>query len=1202
MTKIAMRFVTTTNIPIGDALVQVRLTRSDADEKTSGVVINRMEEFHTDATGEVIVDLVASESLYHVTAYDTVQDIAIHHDFYVPKTDNPNTVLRLQDLIVPADTVLSSLPYDKEALLEILRAKAEALAAAKRAEDAALASEGVIDAVNAAVETAEGIRDRVLAAETVVKADAVEVRAAVVMTAGYKNEAQQSKVAAKASEVAAEAAKQEAIVRANDAHLSSDKAKVSELASEASAVRSEAAKASAQEASAIAVANAAAVVADRNTVSTLASQVVANAAVVNTNTQATTDAAADALSYKNAAEAASTTSSTQAGIATDKAAEAAQSADAAKISENKTALDSISAATSATTATTAKDQTVAAKDITIAAKDATVDAKNVTLQKAAELASQLVAFNEIYIGKFAQNPTVDGNGNPLKVGAIYENTTEGKLYQYESDLQWHPYDEESQQQMNNATLSASSAAASAGSATVSMNAAEAARAVAVSAKTGAESARDAAILSADVASAAVALAEASKNTAVSAADTASQKAVDAAASAARAEAAAENATSGQVQADWSVSDNTSKAFIKNKPVLAAVATSGLKSDIGLGNVNNTADVDKPVSSPQATALALKAPIANPTFTGTVSGVTKGMVGLGNVDNTSDAAKPVSAAQAAALALKAPAANPVFTGTVSGVSKDMVGLTNVDNTSDASKPVSTAQATAIALKAPVNNPAFTGTVTGVTKTMVGLGNVDNTADVDKPVSTATTTALTAKQSTSEKDASGGYVGKTAHSINMKDATGAYTSFLANANTAARTYTFPDKSGTVAMLSDITGGGGGNAQATGDVIFSVRKLASPDWLLCDGSTQLRVNYPNLWKLLPADLVLNNVTDVAISTIAPSTVLSDDGTYMAVGVIEDAGSSIPAYVTVQQKAISTGSWAPKNFMTFAETPSRLSGTPSMNMLAIGHGTNLSIYNNTTTNSPVKITPFTYTGGGSSMPKFSPDGSIFFVPSNTTAGFTLYSVAGTTFTPWAPSANASVAYTQITDSAFSADNKYLIVTLNAAPYVDVFKINGTTLTKQVTPLAAVTSSPLAVVVDSVCNRVVVLTSVSPYVRIFTRSGDVFSNDVVLNPALPNNAHAAIAMSESGEYLVISSVTPKALLLYRNTSKTEYTTSTQSITQPELTVYGLAMSRAAERISVVGSRSDSTTSISAYDRTATSMNEFKVPTLALGVNAYIKT
>ena len=52
------------------------------------------------------------------------------------------------------------------------------------------------------------------------------------------------------------------------------------------------------------------------------------------------------------------------------------------------------------------------------------------------------------------------------------------------------------------------------------------------------------------------------------------------------------------------------------------------------------------------AIALKAPIASPTFTGTVSGVTSTMVGLGNCDNTADSAKPISTATQTALDAKA----------------------------------------------------------------------------------------------------------------------------------------------------------------------------------------------------------------------------------------------------------------------------------------------------------------------------------------------------------------------------------------------------------------------------------------------------------------------------------------------------------------------------------------------------------------------
>jgi hypothetical protein len=42
-----------------------------------------------------------------------------------------------------------------------------------------------------------------------------------------------------------------------------------------------------------------------------------------------------------------------------------------------------------------------------------------------------------------------------------------------------------------------------------------------------------------------------------------------------------------------------------------------KSDVGLGSVDNTADTDKPVSTVQATAIALKASSANPVISGTL---------------------------------------------------------------------------------------------------------------------------------------------------------------------------------------------------------------------------------------------------------------------------------------------------------------------------------------------------------------------------------------------------------------------------------------------------------------------------------------------------------------------------------------------------------------------------------------------------------
>ena len=71
-----------------------------------------------------------------------------------------------------------------------------------------------------------------------------------------------------------------------------------------------------------------------------------------------------------------------------------------------------------------------------------------------------------------------------------------------------------------------------------------------------------------------------------------------------------------------------------------------------------------VTSAIQTQIDSKAPTSSPTFTGTVSGITQAMVGLGNVNDTSDINKPVSTAQQTALNLKANLNSPSFSGTPS----------------------------------------------------------------------------------------------------------------------------------------------------------------------------------------------------------------------------------------------------------------------------------------------------------------------------------------------------------------------------------------------------------------------------------------------------------------------------------------------------------------------------------------------------------
>lgn len=69
-----------------------------------------------------------------------------------------------------------------------------------------------------------------------------------------------------------------------------------------------------------------------------------------------------------------------------------------------------------------------------------------------------------------------------------------------------------------------------------------------------------------------------------------------------------------IQADWEAVPGSVKEIL-NKPVLADVATSGSKNDIGLDKVDNTSDAAKPVSTAQQAALNSKANAANPTTTG-----------------------------------------------------------------------------------------------------------------------------------------------------------------------------------------------------------------------------------------------------------------------------------------------------------------------------------------------------------------------------------------------------------------------------------------------------------------------------------------------------------------------------------------------------------------------------------------------------------
>lgn len=247
----------------------------------------------------------------------------------------------------------------------------------------------------------------------------------------------------------------------------------------------------------------------------------------------------------------------------------------------------------------------------------------------------------------------------------------------------------------------------------------------------------------------------------------------------------------------------------------------VKTMLAIDQVSNTADADKPVSSAQLTALNAKENLSNKVVDFTVTDnvkypttlavknyfdnrLTNVVVDCGSWDASGGTYPTTGGTGTSGAIVKG---NLFFVSVAGALGAKAVNigdsfraLVDAPGQVDANWDVLESNLGYV----PYNSTNPAGYISGITAPMV------TTALGYAPVSSAT------------KDAPDGIVGLTAYKINFKNSTGANTSYMQHSNTASRSYTFPDKDGQVALMSDITGTNSGintgdqTITLTGDVM--------------------------------------------------------------------------------------------------------------------------------------------------------------------------------------------------------------------------------------------------------------------------------------------------------------------------------------------------------------------------------------------------